>query len=731
VCLNNRTKVIRSTLHVLTLGFLVSAVTSTCSDSFMKEKLKDSTTSAAELATTMDASGNVSATIDPNATSTQMMRASSGAVAGSAIAMPAGALSVPVTITIGQGETLASSDVSQQIGLSSNTATAAGPAVSFMPSSNVEASSAFTLSIPISSSTSLELQDAPSLTRDLTVVMYKWMKVDGTTVSYEMGLLPPAEITIGSKSVSFQTKKFGTFQIATLQQPVTERIKQPTIDPPMMKADSSNPLVGSWSVCESSSSQSNNDRKDTCSITALATPVSSSGESCEFLTTYENDTSKSYFTFQLGGTSIPSGTRDLKLLRYSGSNQWQASTKTVSGSDTNITFEMVKSNSNLNNSDALVMIAPDDCYFALSDGSSKTRTLNYNITDKDSPIYGLSSISGNTITLNKTPTAYSSMPNFRIGDLIRLCTSTNNYRINALVAYNSFSVLYDDTTSFNSSIATPCTGQLNPTTTFVKLQPYKNGSSSNQFNFETISGRPDIASGFFTNEVLSLSWQSSSLKVKVTSADSTGISFSSMESGGPIPANQSFSLINQTCRESNQKAFTLTCGNGTVALPTGLSRYLRSGNQTENSDTYRLGIEKTQTFSRRSTVKFTGTTFIHTSSTFSGSNCDGTLISKTEETGTYKLGTKTGDATFPITITKQNARAGVFDQAAATIANNAKTCGNTDWAVNTAKDLSKTALCAASKDEEMPEQVRIVGGKTLNFKDHDTCSFNEQNWTRQ
>ncbi len=225
-----------------------------CGESFMKSSVKNEVQGSFELAATADAAGNFTSAIDPNSTSTQVLRASSGDLFGSAIALPPGSLSINLNITIGSGETLASSDVTQQLGLSNNAASAAGPAVSFVPSQNVQASNPFTLSIPTSvTGLALATSDSENL-----VVMYKWMIVENGVTSYAIGIIPRDALTVGSKTVQFQTTKFGTFQLAITQTKITTAVSKPTAEPPILKADVSNPLVGIWTQCQTDSNNGNN-----------------------------------------------------------------------------------------------------------------------------------------------------------------------------------------------------------------------------------------------------------------------------------------------------------------------------------------------------------------------------------------------------------------------------------------------------------------------------------------
>lgn len=229
----------------------VALLTLRCGDKFMQSKVTNESKGSFELAATADGAGNYTGAIDPSSSSTQVLRATSGDLAGSAISLPPGALGINLNITIGSGETLASSDTTQQLGLGDNTATAAGPAVSFVPSSNVEATSPFTLSIPVTG-TSLALASSDN---ENLIVMYKWMKVENGVVSYAIGIIPRDTLTVGSKTVQFQTTKFGTFQLAVTATKITEAVNKPTAEPPVLKADVSNPLVGVWSECKANTSR--------------------------------------------------------------------------------------------------------------------------------------------------------------------------------------------------------------------------------------------------------------------------------------------------------------------------------------------------------------------------------------------------------------------------------------------------------------------------------------------
>jgi hypothetical protein len=258
--MQNLQKLIRATeisvstwMSVVIFTPLSLMMTTGCSDSFMRSTVSDKRGSMVSLQANVDAAGNVTGAFDPSSGATQTLRISSGSLAGAAVAIPPGALSLSLSITVGEGETLAASSFTQQLGLSDNTISAGGPSVSFIPSSNVQASNPFTLSLPLAL-TSLALDS--SSTENL-VVMYRWMKVVNGETSYVMGVIPREEVTIAKDKVSFQTDKFGVFQVGIAQTKITQKISVPTVEPPALKGDATNPLVGNWGMCRADGGGSN------------------------------------------------------------------------------------------------------------------------------------------------------------------------------------------------------------------------------------------------------------------------------------------------------------------------------------------------------------------------------------------------------------------------------------------------------------------------------------------
>ena len=99
----------RGLISNLAITIITAFALVSCSDTFMKSDPRKKTSALADLTTNIDSAGNVTASFDPSSGSVQVLRISTGTLAGAGLAMPPGALSIPVSITVGEGETLASS----------------------------------------------------------------------------------------------------------------------------------------------------------------------------------------------------------------------------------------------------------------------------------------------------------------------------------------------------------------------------------------------------------------------------------------------------------------------------------------------------------------------------------------------------------------------------------------------------------------------------------------------
>ena len=198
----------------------------------MKQATADKTAAIATLKTTLDDSGNHIASIDPTSAETQLMKVTTGAVAGAAVAIPPMAISIPVSITVGEGVSLASTSFSRDLGLTDNKITAGGPSVSFTASQDVTATNPMTLSIPYGA-LSFALADVND---ENLVVMYRWLDVVNGEPTYEAGVFPGDKVIRGNGKVSFQTTKFGTFQVGIAETKITKNLLVTTEEPPALKS---------------------------------------------------------------------------------------------------------------------------------------------------------------------------------------------------------------------------------------------------------------------------------------------------------------------------------------------------------------------------------------------------------------------------------------------------------------------------------------------------------------
>lgn len=203
-----------------------------CEDKFLKQATADKTAAISTLQTTLDDSGNHVASFDPTKSETQLMRITSGAIAGAAVAIPPAALSIPVAVTVGEGVSLASTSFSNTLGLSDNKLAAGGPSVSFTASQDVVASNPMTLSIPFGS---LSFALAEIDTENL-VVMYRWTTIENGEAKFEAGVLPGDSVTRGRNKVSFQTTRFGTFQVGLAERKITANLTAKSEEPPALKS---------------------------------------------------------------------------------------------------------------------------------------------------------------------------------------------------------------------------------------------------------------------------------------------------------------------------------------------------------------------------------------------------------------------------------------------------------------------------------------------------------------
>ena len=658
-----------------------------CGDSFMKQKVTNEAKGSFELAATADSAGNYTGTIDPHSTATQVLRATSGDLSGSAIALPPGALGINLNITIGSGETLASSDTTQQLGLGGNSATAAGPSVSFVPSQNVQATNPFTLSIPVSG-TSLAFALANS-DNDNLVVMYKWMKVTDGVPTYSIGIITRDQLTIGSKTVQFQTDKFGTFQLAVTQTKITEPVNKPTAEPPVLKADASNPLVGVWSQCYASGNGGYNSTGDGSSNSNTTTNVGLPPPT-QKVEIQGPDT----IPFLATGVCTP-----YRVVIKDGQGKQVTIPR---GAQFNFQFR--------NNTPYGILFSDSACSTVISDnniiaaGSSETTfwyrnaSGNSNVSDT---LYIANLVSPNpTLSVGADKTISTIKLNRNSGTSVT-CTSQTPARfqvLNNLTSIYSASAFQNGTEKTSTIISIPTTTNTfdiflnNPTSDYI------NNSGGENREIRLTPGCIFVDSTGHTSSVYAFTADS------CTSPVLTGLTIQCDDTA----ANRQSAAMAQSIQDANAAN---SAANSTVNN--------NNNNNGGGGGSDNIGIPpNTANLSSREYVKFSSSTFIHSRSTFSAPNCGGAMLNRIEETGTYKLGAPNADATMPIAITFVGNTGTILTDANVDFANkNSQTagCGYGDWSVGNPKDLNTSPLCSKNNKSsdgknKGPSIVKIKDG---------------------
>ncbi len=166
--------------------------------------------------------GIVSGAFKAGSTATQTMLAS-GNISGSSVKFPPGSLAIDTEITLEEGASIAGGGAAAQLGLNGGMS-AAGPSVVISSSVKTNANSAFTLQIPLSGGR-LAINNDPSL----LIVIYKIE--DAKTGNFFIGIIPNSDIRIVNGQLEFDTKYFGSFQAAYVEQKITKAIEVKTETP--------------------------------------------------------------------------------------------------------------------------------------------------------------------------------------------------------------------------------------------------------------------------------------------------------------------------------------------------------------------------------------------------------------------------------------------------------------------------------------------------------------------
>ncbi|MEY4631339.1 MAG: hypothetical protein RIQ81_1459 [Pseudomonadota bacterium] len=197
--------------------------------------------------TASELGGTYSGAFSASSGTPQLMSISSGSLSGSSIMIPPGALSINLSVSVSSSTSLATSAQAGDLGISGVTLSAAGPAVNFAPSSDVELSQPMLLSIPLLSS-GLWLDDSS----ENMAVVYKAISIKDGATEILSGLIPRSELVIAGNAVKFKTLKFGAFQVVKTSVKVEAAISKPSSD--KIGSIPGIELVGTWEDCRLQSS---------------------------------------------------------------------------------------------------------------------------------------------------------------------------------------------------------------------------------------------------------------------------------------------------------------------------------------------------------------------------------------------------------------------------------------------------------------------------------------------
>jgi hypothetical protein len=199
-------------------------------------RLPDGAGGAAVLSSAVEASGRVSGAFDPSAPYAQALAAASGAIAGTEVVFPPGALSIAADIYVEHGSDLSSSSALSDLGLAaSNAVAAAGAAAIIRPSSDAELKNPMSLSLPLPAGFSLSLELAASSVLGLgdaservAILAKVW---DPGSKELRTVLIPRNEINVENGFAVFDTMYFGVFQTVVMENPVTGKIEAKASEP--------------------------------------------------------------------------------------------------------------------------------------------------------------------------------------------------------------------------------------------------------------------------------------------------------------------------------------------------------------------------------------------------------------------------------------------------------------------------------------------------------------------
>lgn len=192
-----------------------------------------------------DADGVVTAKFDATSDKTQLVSVSSSStIQSSSLAIPPGALAVDTDITMEEGGSLASHSTTSELGLAGNSFNQSGAAVVIESSIAMDTASPMTISIPLPSSSSLNLT-SPDWTN--LVVLYRVVSIADNGAN-KSGVMTAASLTVNQDgTVSFPISHFGIFQAVVTAKKVEAAVEVITEKPILSKRSEARIPLAVWS----------------------------------------------------------------------------------------------------------------------------------------------------------------------------------------------------------------------------------------------------------------------------------------------------------------------------------------------------------------------------------------------------------------------------------------------------------------------------------------------------
>jgi hypothetical protein len=166
--------------------------------------------------------GGVRADLDPNATTAQLIKLTSGELSGVTIAFPVGSLSIPVSVTVTPGAAVNGSLMMGNLNMSSNSVTASGTPVEVSVNKSIDLKNPMVLSLPIPRGTSLT---GAAVDRNRLAVIYRVKVAEGSETGSFTGIVPATDLGWDDGQVLFSTKFFGWYAVVELQTPATAAVQ--------------------------------------------------------------------------------------------------------------------------------------------------------------------------------------------------------------------------------------------------------------------------------------------------------------------------------------------------------------------------------------------------------------------------------------------------------------------------------------------------------------------------